>query len=241
MEKAMTAEADAQAKQQPDFASARCLIVSGEDWNPGLIGLTAGRLCERYHRPAIALSFSGDTAVGSCRSIPGVNIVEMLRSCEDLLDRFGGHAQAAGITIRRDRLEAFRTRLDQQIRDTCDPVCFEPLSQYDLAVPFRQWTPETLSRLSCLEPTGCGNPPPVFLLSDVSVQSMRRVGRDLSHLQMSLLSEGAVLKGIAFSMGAAADAGFRQIDILYRPILNEFRGQTTVEAQVTALRPAGSR
>ena len=238
LEKAMTAEADAQARQRPDFQDARCLIVSGEDWNPGLIGLTAGRLCERYHKPAIALSFSGDTATGSCRSVPGVNIVEMLRACEDLLVRFGGHAQAAGLTVRRDQLEAFRLRLDQVIRDSCDPVCFEPMKEYDLAVPFRRWTPQTLARLSCLEPSGCGNPPPVFLLQDASVQSMRRVGRDLSHLQMTLLSDSAFIKGIAFSMGDAADAGLRQVDILYRPILNEFRGQTTVEAQVSAMRPA---
>ena len=241
MERAMTAEADASVKQRPDFASSRCLIVAGEDWNPGLVGLTAGRLCERYHKPAIALSFSGDTATGSCRSIPGVNIVEMLRACEDLLVRFGGHAQAAGLTIARDQVEAFRLRLDQVIRDRCDPVCFEPLKEYDLALPFRRWTPETLARLDCLEPTGCGNPAPVFLLPDVSVQSMRRVGKDLSHLQMSLLSEGAFLKGIGFSLGDAADAGLRQIDILYRPILNEFRGNISVEAQVSALRPAASR
>ena len=241
LERTTTAEADAQAKQRPDFDSARCLIVSGEDWNPGLIGLTAGRLCERYHKPAIALSFSGDTATGSCRSIPGVNIVEILRACEDLLVRFGGHAQAAGLTVQRNQLEPFRARLDRVIRDTCNPACFEPMKEYDLAVPFRQWTPETLDRLACLEPTGCGNPAPVFLLKDVSVQSMRRVGKDLSHLQMSLLSDGVFLKGIGFSLGAAADAGLRRIDLLYRPILNEFRGNISVEAQVSALRPAAAK
>ena len=82
-----------------ELANAHVIIVSGKDWNPGLIGLTAGRLCERFHLPAIALSVHGDTAVGSCRSIPGINIYQMLTACGDLLERFGGHEQAAGLTV----------------------------------------------------------------------------------------------------------------------------------------------
>ena len=240
MEKEITDAADAQARSRADFDSTRVLMVIGNDWNPGLIGLTAGRLCERYHKPSIALSLQGDIATGSCRSIPGVNIFKMLQSCSDLLERFGGHAQAAGLSIRKDRLREFYHRLNRVILDSCDPACFEPLKEYDLSVPFTAWTPESLSRLSLLEPTGCGNPAPVFLLPSASVQSMRRVGRDLAHLQMTLLSGGTFLKGIGFSMGNAADAGFRDIDILYRPILNEFRGKISVEAQVTAIRPSNS-
>ena len=238
MEKEITAAADAQLHSRADFDSTRVLMVIGNGWNPGLIGLTAGRLCEKYHRPAIALSLQGDTAVGSCRSIPGVHIFNMLQSCSDLLEHFGGHAQAAGLTVRKDRLRDFYGRLNRVILDSCDPACFEPVKEYDLAVPFDSWTPESLDRLSLLEPTGCGNPPPVFLLESASVQSMRRVGRNLSHLQMTLLSGRTLLKAIAFSMGDAADAPCPAVDVLYRPVLNEFRGNISVEAQVTALRPS---
>lgn len=238
MERATTAEADQQAQDRADFDTSRVLVVSGEGWNPGLIGLTAGRLCERYHRPVVALSVSGDTATGSCRSVPGVNIFEMLKACEDLLERFGGHAQAAGLTLRTENIGAFRERLDRAVRESSDPSCFDPVKEYDLALPFRTWTPAALTRLSALEPSGCGNPPPVFLLTGVSVQAMRRVGKDMTHLQMQLLSGDTVLKGIGFSMGAAADAGWQEIDILYKPVLNEFRGKISVEAQVTALRPS---
>ena len=227
-----------EAEGRADFDTSRVLVVSGEEWNPGLIGLTAGRLCERYHRPVVALSVSGDTATGSCRSVPGVNIFEMLKACGDLLERFGGHAQAAGLTLRTENIEAFREKLDRVVRENSDPSCFDQVKEYDLVLPFRTWTPAALTRLSALEPSGCGNPPPVFLLTDVSVQAMRRVGKDMTHLQMQLLSGDTMLKGIGFSMGAAADTGWQEIDILYKPVLNEFRGKISVEAQVTALRPS---
>ncbi len=239
-EREITLAADAQARSRADFDSARVLMVIGNNWNPGLIGLTAGRLCEKYHKPAIALSRQGDTAVGSCRSIPGVHIFRMLEQCGDLLERFGGHAQAAGLTVRYDRLKDFYIRLNRVVRDSCDPACFEPVQEYDLALPFSTWTSESLARLSLLEPTGEGNPAPCFCLPNVSVQSMRKVGRDLNHLQMTLLSGETVLKAIAFSRGAEADRGWQDMDILYRPVLNEFRGKISVEAQVTALRPSNT-
>ncbi len=237
-EKEITKAADDQFSSRADRDETRVVMVIGSGWNPGLIGLTAGRLCERYHRPSIALSLSGDVATGSCRSIPGVHIFRMLQACGDLLERFGGHAQAAGLTVRRDRLRDFYGRLNRVIRESCDPACFEPVQEYDLALPFSVWTPETLEKLSLLEPTGEGNPAPCFLLPDVSVQSMRKVGRDQSHLQMTLLSGQTVLKGIAFSQGDKADCGWQDADIVYRPVVNEFRGKISVEAQVISLRPS---
>ena len=237
-EKEITDTADAQLRSREDFGEARVLMVIGSGWNPGLIGLTAGRLCERYHQPAIALSLRGDTAVGSCRSIPGVHIFRMLQACGDLLERFGGHAQAAGLTVRKDRLREFYRRLNRVVRDSCDPACFEPVKEYDLALPFRLWTPDALEKLSLLEPVGEGNPAPCFLLPGASVQAMRKVGRDQAHLQMTLLDGETLLRGIAFSQGPEADKGYQTLDVLYRPILNEFRGKISVEAQVISLRPS---
>ena len=217
----------------------RVLIAAGEGWNPGLIGLSAGKICEKYYRPAIVLSLpeDGGPAVGSCRSIPGVHIFEMLQACSDLLVRFGGHAQAAGLTVEREKIPALREKLNRVIRESCDESVFVPRQEYDLELPFRNWTPETLKELDLLEPTGCGNPPPVFLLSGASVQSMRRVGRDLSHLQLSLVTpENTFVRGIAFFMGEEAEKDHMDVDLLYRPVRNEFNGRVSVEAQVSALR-----
>ena len=235
LEREMTAAALAQL-DLPTLATSHVVIVAGEDWNPGLIGLTAGRLCERFHLPAIALSLHGDTAVGSCRSIPGVNIYRMLVACGDLLEHFGGHEQAAGLTVRAENIPALRERLEQVISAAAPEECFLPSREYDLAVPFRTWTPQALEMLSRLEPTGCGNPAPLFLLQGAEVQSLRRVGRDGSHLKLSVLdADLSVVDGIAFGQGDTADEAPLKLDLLYRPVLNAFRGRTAVEAQVSAL------
>jgi single-stranded-DNA-specific exonuclease len=243
MEREITAAALMQITESPSFGEDRILIVAGEGWNPGLIGLAAGKICEKFYRPAIVLSLpeDGGPAVGSCRSIPGVNIFELLRECEDLLVRFGGHAQAAGLTVARENIPALREKMNRILREKMDESVFIRTLDYDLEVPFRSWTADTLSALDLLEPTGYGNPAPVFLLSGAQVQSMRRVGRDLSHLQLQLLTpESTLVKGIAFSMGEEAEKDHMDIDVLYRPVRNEFNGRTSIEAQISALRPSGT-
>lgn len=242
MEREITAAAMAQITESPSFGEDRILIAAGEGWNPGLIGLAAGKICEKFYRPAIVLSLPEDSGpvVGSCRSIPGVNIFKLLQECEDLLVRFGGHAQAAGLTVARENIPALRERMNRILREQIDAAVFVRTLDYDLEVPFRNWTTETLAALDLLEPTGYGNPVPVFLLSGAQVQSMRRVGRDLSHLQLQLLTpESTLVKGIAFSMGDEAEKDHMDVDVLYRPVRNEFNGRTSIEAQISALRPSG--
>ena len=233
LERSMTAAA-LEGLTPESLAASHVLLVSGEGWNPGLIGLTAGRLCERFHLPVIALSLQGETATGSCRSIPGVNIYRMLSACEDLLDHFGGHEQAAGLTVKAANIPLLRDRLEQAITSSTPEECFLPSREYDLEVPFRTWNPESLALLDRLEPTGCGNPPPLFLLRGAEPQSLRRVGRDGSHLKLALLdADLSVVEGIAFSQGDLADLMPMKLDLLYRPVRNDFRGRLSIEAQVT--------
>ena len=240
-EREITSEALRRIGETPSFTEDRVLIAVGEGWNPGLIGLAAGKICEKYYRPAIVLSIpeDGSPAVGSCRSIPGVHIFELLRECGDLLVRFGGHAQAAGLSVKAENIPALREKLNRIVRETCGEGVFIRRLEYDLEIPFRSWTPDTLSELELLEPTGCGNPCPVFLLSGASVQSMRRVGRDLSHLQLSLLTpENTAVRGIAFSRGEEAEKEHTDVDLLYRPVRNVFNGRVSIEAQVLELQPS---
>lgn len=220
------------------IASSHALLVSGEDWNPGLVGLTAGRLCEQFHRPVVALSLQGDTATGSCRSIPGVNIYEVLSACAPLLERFGGHEQAAGLTVRTENIPALREQLERVVASSAPEECFLPAREYDLSLPFAAWTRDTLALLDSLEPTGCGNPAPLFRLENAEVLAMRRVGRDGSHLKLSLLDgDHTAIDGIGFSLGDLADRDCTSLDLLYRPVLNEFRGRQSIEAQVAAANP----
>ena len=235
LEKEMTEAARSQLDPAV-LAESHVIVVSGEDWNPGLIGLTAGKLCERFHLPVIALSLHEGMATGSCRSIPGVNIYRMLAACGDLLERYGGHEQAAGLTLKEENIPRFRERLEQAIASSAPEECFLPTAEYDLAVPFRTWTPETLDLLSALEPTGCGNPPPLFLLQGAEVQCLRRVGKDGAHLKLTVLDEDlTVVDGIAFGAGETADEAPLKVDLLYKPVRNDFRGRVSIEAQVTCI------
>ena len=215
------------------------LVAAGKNWNPGLIGLSAGRICEKFSRPAVVISVpaDGSAAVGSCRSVPGVNIFEILQACSSLLVRFGGHEQAAGLTVLPENIPALRKRLNEEVRKTAGSTGFTREMMYDLAVPFATWNEESLAMLDTLEPTGCGNPPPAFLLPGASIQGLRRVGRDGTHLQISAMDErGTYVRGIAFSQGDVADRPLSDADLLYTPTLNRFNGRTSIEAQVLAIR-----
>jgi len=239
LEQEITRKAMEEMAQAVDFRQDKVIVVMGEGWNHGVIGLAAGRICEKYHFPTIVLSRQEDgLAVGSCRSIPGVNMHAMLSTCKDLFVRFGGHEQAAGLTMRSDLVPELRRRMNLAITENCDERCYIPTREYDLALPLTQVNLELIDALAELQPTGYGNPAPVFLSRGAQVQLMRRVGRDRQHLKLSLLDGASVREGIAFSMGYMADEGMEAVDVLFSPERNEFMGRVTAQLQVQAMRPA---
>ena len=238
IEQDITAQAIGQIAESVDFRDDLVIVVMGENWNSGVIGLAAGRICEKYHFPTIVLSRQGDTAVGSCRSIPGVNIHAMLTTCKDLFQRFGGHEQAAGLTMDASLVPELRRRLSLAIRENCDLSCYIPSKEYDMALPLSAVTLETIDALDQLQPTGFGNPNPVLLTTRCHVQQARRVGKTRQHLKLSLLDGATLRDGIAFSMGDMAEEGLDTVDVLYAPERNEYMGRVTPQLQVQALRPA---
>ena len=225
-------------RREVDFLTDKVIIVMGEGWNSGVIGLTAGRICEKLHFPTIVLSRQDDIAVGSCRSIPGVNIHAMLCTCSDLFERFGGHEQAAGLTMRAELVPELRRRLNLAISQNCDEQCYVPEKEYDLTLPLQAVDLPLIERLELLQPTGYGNPSPVFLCQGAHVQEARRVGRDRSHLKMTLLDGGAVRGGIGFSLGDMADQGIERADVLFTPEKNEYNGRVTPQLSIKAIKPA---
>ncbi len=244
-ERQILKEAETLLPEQADLSRDRIIILEGKEWNTGLIGLAAGKLCEKYHHPAIVLSRQGEKAVGSCRSIPGINIWEMLNACDDgrggesFFVRFGGHAQAAGLTIQAERIPELRERLNDAIRTRCDDRCFLPVREYDTELELERVSLELIRNLEALEPTGCGNPEPVFRCRGAAVQECRPVGKDGSHLKLKLLEGTALLDGIGFGLGAEAERTGERLDVLYQPARNEFNGKVTAQLQVRAVRPAG--
>ncbi|MBQ3157290.1 MAG: single-stranded-DNA-specific exonuclease RecJ [Clostridia bacterium] len=222
-----------------DFCTDRVIILMGEGWNHGVIGLAAGRICEKYHFPTIVLTKNEEgIAVGSCRSIPGVNIHGMLSLCKDLFLRFGGHEQAAGLTMQSELVPELRRRLNLAINENCDLTCYIPRKEYDLTVRLQEVDLEMIDRLELLQPTGYGNPNPVFLARDTHLQQAQRVGKTRTHLKVTLLEGQTLRDGIAFGKGDLADEGLDRVDVLFTPERNEFRGRVTPQLMVEALTPA---
>lgn len=183
------------------------IITGGEGWNEGVIGIVASRLVETYHHPVIVLSINAETktAKGSARSIEGFNMFEHLSRQRPLLEKFGGHEMAAGLSMNVENIESLRTELCRQAASVLDPSAYVPSASIDLQVPLSDITVAALEDLSTLAPFGMANPKPVFLLEDVEITAFKKIGSDKTHLKLSLEQAGSRLDGIAFQKGHLAD------------------------------------
>ncbi len=220
-----------------DLTRDRVLVVCGQGWETGVIGLVASRLVERYHWPAVVLSSDGKKCTGSCRSIPGVNLFEMLHSCEHLLIRYGGHAQAAGLTVLPENVDALREALSRVISQTTPAEAFIPREEYDLEVSAGELTLEFAQAFSGMQPTGYGNPEPVFRLSNASLTELRPIGRTGAHLRMRLVQDDQKSDAIWFRMGDQLSRIPDHADVLFTLCVNEWNNQKNVQCQVRAMVP----
>ena len=224
------------AAEGHDFASEKALVITGDNWHAGVIGLAAGRLCTQYSCPVCVLSREDGMLHGSLRSVPGVHIHNCLKECDDLLTRYGGHEQAAGVTLPAENEEAFRQRLQAAVAKY-DEGLFLPAQPYDEEVTLEECTRELYDILSLLAPFGCENPAPLLLVRDALPVERRAVGSEGAHLKLSLRQGERILPGIGFSMGGMAARMPDRVDAVFALDLNEFRGQVSLQAQVKALRP----
>lgn len=226
--------ADEQVRDM-DLCRDRAIIVEGDNWESGVVGLAAGRLAERYGYPSIALSRDGDVCVGSARSASGVDLYQALYECRDLFVRFGGHKQAAGLTIEAKNVPSFRERLSAAVRKQLEDRIPMPETVYDGVISLRDVTVPFIESLSALEPFGMLNPAPVYLIKDAEVLAARAVGADMSHLKLLLSQEGTQRDAIAFHMGARAGIIHGQSDLAVTPVINAFRGKVSAECRVEAV------
>jgi len=234
MEQRIAEAADAQAQAQ-DLCALRAIVVEGEGWESGVVGLAAGRLAERYGYPTVALSREGDVCVGSARSACGVDLYRALSECADLFIRFGGHKQAAGLTLAAENVPVFRQRLSQAVERQLAGRTLMPETAYDAELTLSDITLELIASLGQLEPFGMGNPAPVFLLRDAEVLSARAVGTEGAHLKLTLGQGGAVMDAIAFRMGDRAATLGGLCTLAVQPVENTFGGRTAAECRVEAV------
>ena len=228
-------KADDLVRQTIDFRHERAVVVCGEGWNPGVIGLAASRIVEKYKWPTILLSEENGVCVGSARSIPGVDIHQAMATCRDLFVRFGGHAQAAGLTIEKKNVEAFKKRLTQAILEQCSPEAFIPTEEYDLELELPEITEELIDAFSSMQPTGFGNPAPVFCIRGVQTADVRTIGKEGAHLRMRLSQGGEMRNAIGFRMGERAASMPETIEAVVTLSINVWQDKRSVQCELRSL------
>jgi len=184
-ERRILEEIESRFEQEPTLRDAFCIVVDGDSWHRGVIGITATRVVERYCRPAIVISRDGEEAHGSGRSIGAFHLLDAIESCSNLFTRYGGHAHAVGFSLPAGRLAGLRSHLDTYARQRLTVADFEPVLDLDAEISFDQVTPELLQALRRMEPFGHGNPEPVFAANSVRLMAPPRVLKD-KHVKLKL-------------------------------------------------------
>jgi single-stranded-DNA-specific exonuclease len=241
-ERAILAEARKAVETDPDVGARAALVVAGDGWHRGVIGIVASRLVDAFHRPAIVISIDGDTAHGSCRSIPGFDMLAALTACAEHLDQFGGHRAAAGLTMSRSRIRAFREALTTWADERLGPDDLRPRLRIDGQLGFRQITPRLYDGISQLAPFGVGNPKPAFWTAAAQLADGPRRMKE-RHLSMSLRQDGVALRGVfwrAAERAAEIAAARDGLDVVYSIERNTFNGFASLEVSLADVRASGA-
>lgn len=224
-----------------DLSLLRSLVILGEDWNPGVVGLAAGRLAERWNYPTVVLTSRDGELTGSGRSAGGVDLFLALSQCSRLFSRFGGHAMAAGLSLQRENLDTFRKCFDRAVRQQLGDNDLIPQTAYDGQLTLSQVSLDTAQLVEKLAPFGIGNPKPQFLLDKVKAISTRGVGSEGAHLKLTIAGDKVVREGIAFSQGQLAGKLNGDLRLVASVDENQFGGKSTAQLMVkTILQSPGS-
>jgi single-stranded-DNA-specific exonuclease len=222
----------------PDVGARSVLVVGGEGWHRGVIGIVASKLVDAFHRPAIVLSVDGDSAHGSCRSIPRFDMLAALERCAHLFLRFGGHKQAAGLAMEAGRIKELRLAINAVADETLGPDDLMPRLRIDGDLTFRAITGGVAAGVAALAPFGAGNPRPVFAARGVEIIDGPRKLKE-RHLKMALKQEGRIFRAIAWRAAERHDFLAEHktaLDVAFSLDQNQYNGETYVELTLADLR-----
>src|SRR5437773_4527088 len=222
----------------PDVGARSVLVVAGEGWHRGVIGIVASKLVDAFHRPAIVLSIEGDVAHGSCRSIPQFDMLGALEQCADLFLRFGGHRQAAGVTLEASRVRELRAAINAVGDETLGPEDLMPRLVIDGDLTFRGITGGVAAGVAALAPFGAGNPRPVFAARGVEIIDGPRKLKE-RHLKMALKQDGRIFRAVAWRAAERHDFLAEHkaaLDVAFSLEQNQYNGETFVELTIADFR-----
>jgi single-stranded-DNA-specific exonuclease len=242
MEKQIAEQAVAQAIELGyDKEDSRAIVLGQEGWHPGVIGIVASRIVDKFHRPAVMVAMTNGAGQGSGRSIPGFHLARALHACGEHLETYGGHEMAAGLKVRGEKFEDFREAFRAHAFEQLTPADMVPSLRLDAEAIVPHLTEALVRDLDRLGPFGHGNPRPLLCLRGMEVvQAPKRVGKTGDHLQLQLRQEKRLIKCIGFGFGKL-ESELRVgtfVDLAGEPTINEWNGRTSVELEVKDLQVA---
>jgi len=229
-------DAVATIEEKMDPTECRVIVLAREGWHTGVVGIVASKIAEEFHRPAILIAMDGEEGHGSARSIHGVHLLRLIERCGEHLTGFGGHAQAAGLSLRKEDIEPFIRSVQEFAREIISDELLVPSIEADTEAYLPGLTDATVEEIGLLAPYGEGNEAPILVSKDVSIAGVpRRVGREGKHLKFYAHQGTATLDAIAFSMGEyaplLADKKHRWA-MAYTPVLDDWGGRLRVQLQI---------
>ena len=238
IDKRTTDEAKSQIDSQIDLNNRHSIVIYNAEWSKGIVGIVASRLCEEYYKPTVVLTKANGFVSGSARSVPGFDLYSAIDSCRDLLENFGGHTYAAGLTLTEENLDAFVQRFEQFVAENIQTEQLTPQIEIDAEITFSELTPKFFRILKQFSPFGPGNMKPVFCTRRVFDYegNSRPVGRGQEHLKLELVDASCenVMNGIAFRMSDFNEPlkALNPLDICYTIEENNFNGNTTMQLMI---------
>ncbi|MFR9590785.1 MAG: single-stranded-DNA-specific exonuclease RecJ [Rikenellaceae bacterium] len=243
IDRSVTQEAHDFIESNPQYRDQKSTVIYNPKWMKGIVGIVASRLIESYYRPTVVLTQSNGFVTGSARSIPGFDLYQAVESCADLLENFGGHMYAAGLTMKPENVDEFTRRFNAYVDENIDPQILIPQVDVDTELLFSQITPAFRRDLNKFQPFGPGNSAPVFATFGASNHGdARLVGADGEHLRMDLTQRqkpNTKISTIAFGQPAYYEwiAQGRPIDVCYQIVENHYRGTVTPQLRIKDIKP----
>ncbi len=238
IDRSVTIEAHNYIESNDKYLNKKCTVIYNPEWMKGIVGIVASRLIESYYRPTVVLTRSNDFVTGSARSVPGFDLYQAIESCSDILENFGGHMYAAGLTMKPENVEEFTRRFNAYVEENIDPETLVPQVDVDMEILFSDITPSFRRDLKRFQPFGPGNTAPVFATRSVSNHGdAMLVGADMEHIRMDLTQRqkpNTRIQTIAFSQPTHFEwirAG-HPIDICYHVVENHYRGSVTMQLRI---------
>ena len=243
IDRKVTLEAHNYIESNPELKARKSTVIYNPKWMKGIVGIVASRLIETYYRPTVVLTMSNGLVTGSARSIQGFDLYQAVESCSDLLENFGGHMYAAGLTMKPENVEEFTRRFNEYVEQNIDPQTLVPQVDIDSPLLFSDITPEFNRQLNRFQPFGPGNSAPVFATYAASNQGdAKLVGADLEHLRMDLMQREkpyTTIPTIAFQQPTHYDwvRSGRPVDVCYQIVENHYRGTVSTQLRIKDIKP----